>query len=114
MCTERKQTIPTQSSSWSDKPCIRDLNLSSWYVCAGGGVLAHTILGVDYNELTGELRFLVLDPHYTGGEDIRVIQCEVGIDPNQHTSVQKRQDRHLITVPYLYAACAMTHYIDVL
>jgi hypothetical protein len=40
----------------------------------GGGVLAHTIIGIDYNEETGDARFLILDPHYTGGEDLRIIQ----------------------------------------
>lgn len=43
-------------------------------VMIGGGVLAHTILGVDYNELTGDIKFLILDPHYTGGEDLKYIQ----------------------------------------
>lgn len=39
----------------------------------GGGQLAHTILGIDYNVRSGESRFLVLDPHYTGGENIDII-----------------------------------------
>lgn len=39
-------------------------------VMIGGGVLAYTLLGVDYNASTGECAFLILDPHYTGGEDI--------------------------------------------
>ena len=43
---------------------------------SGGGVLAYTLLGVDYNELTGECAFLILDPHYTGGEDLKVIRKE--------------------------------------
>ncbi|XP_041359738.1 ufm1-specific protease 2-like [Gigantopelta aegis] len=43
-------------------------------IMIGGGVLAHTILGVDFNEVTGDVKFLILDPHYTGGEDIKVIQ----------------------------------------
>ncbi|KAJ8922664.1 hypothetical protein NQ315_007696 [Exocentrus adspersus] len=43
-------------------------------IMIGGGVLAHTILGVDYNQQTGDIRFLILDPHYTGGEDLHVIQ----------------------------------------
>ncbi|KAL3267534.1 hypothetical protein HHI36_011656 [Cryptolaemus montrouzieri] len=43
-------------------------------VMIGGGNLAHTILGVDYNESTGNIKFLILDPHYTGGEDLQVIQ----------------------------------------
>jgi hypothetical protein len=33
----------------------------------GGGVLAYTLLGVQFDELTGDAAFLILDPHYTGG-----------------------------------------------
>lgn len=40
---------------------------------AGGGVLAYTLLGVDYNETTGDCAFLILDPHYTGSEDLKKI-----------------------------------------
>jgi len=43
----------------------------------GGGVLAHTILGVDWNEATGDVKFLILDPHYTGADDLRIIQDKV-------------------------------------
>ncbi|VDM47442.1 unnamed protein product [Toxocara canis] len=42
-------------------------------VMIGGGMLAHTILGVDFNDLTGECAFLVLDPHYAGEEDISTV-----------------------------------------
>ena len=42
--------------------------------------MAHTIIGVDFNEQTGDIKFLILDPHYTGGEDIKVIQNKVGDD----------------------------------
>eukprot|EP00128_Syssomonas_multiformis_P012905 Colp12_sorted_trinity150504_noHs@1063 len=45
-------------------------------IMIGGGVLAHTILGVDYNERTGDVRFLILDPHYTGAEDLKIIQSK--------------------------------------
>ncbi len=34
---------------------------------SGGGVLAHTILGVDWDE-AGNIAWLVLDPHYTGND----------------------------------------------
>ena len=34
----------------------------------GGGVLAHTILGVAWDEATGDIRYLILDPHYTGSD----------------------------------------------
>ncbi|XP_038055556.1 ufm1-specific protease 2-like [Patiria miniata] len=43
-------------------------------VMIGGGVLAHTILGVDFSETSGDIKFLILDPHYTGSEDLKVIQ----------------------------------------
>ncbi|BFI30697.1 Ufm1-specific protease 2 [Marchantia polymorpha subsp. ruderalis] len=43
-------------------------------VMIGGGVLAYTLLGVDYNELTGDSSFLILDPHYTKGEDLKAIK----------------------------------------
>ena len=43
----------------------------------GGGVLAHTILGVDFDDVTGDVKFLILDPHYTGSEDIKVILDKV-------------------------------------
>lgn len=40
---------------------------------AGGGVLAYTLLGVDYNDVSGDCAFLILDPHYTGSDDIKKI-----------------------------------------
>ena len=40
---------------------------------AGGGVLAYTLLGVDYNEVSGDCAFLILDPHYTGTDDVKKI-----------------------------------------
>ncbi|VDN01068.1 unnamed protein product [Thelazia callipaeda] len=42
-------------------------------VMIGGGMLAHTILGVDFNESTGQSSFLVLDPHYCGDEDLQAV-----------------------------------------
>lgn len=36
----------------------------------GGGVLAYTLLGIDFNEATGEAAFLILDPHYTGADEL--------------------------------------------
>ncbi|CAD6195121.1 unnamed protein product [Caenorhabditis auriculariae] len=42
-------------------------------VMIGGNMLAHTILGVDFNDGTGETKFLVLDPHYTGSEDLKTV-----------------------------------------
>ncbi|TVU51662.1 hypothetical protein EJB05_03102 [Eragrostis curvula] len=42
-------------------------------VMIGGGVLAYTLLGVDYNEASGDCAFLILDPHYTGADDMKKI-----------------------------------------
>ncbi|KAI7727432.1 hypothetical protein M8C21_020437 [Ambrosia artemisiifolia] len=42
-------------------------------IMIGGGVLAYTLLGVDYNDTTGDCAFLILDPHYTGSDDLKKI-----------------------------------------
>ena len=38
------------------------------FIISGGGVLAHTILGVEWDEATGDTRWLILDPHFTGSD----------------------------------------------
>lgn len=43
-------------------------------VMVGGGVLAWTILGVARNSRTGKTKFLILDPHYEGRDDLTTIQ----------------------------------------
>jgi len=43
-------------------------------IMIGGGVLAYTLLGIDYNEETGDIRYLILDPHYTGSDNLKNIQ----------------------------------------
>jgi hypothetical protein len=77
--------------SWLDVPC-KILNVNSGAelaekgrelahhfetqgtpIMVGGGVLAYTLLGIDFNPLTGDIKFLILDPHYTGNDDMRVI-----------------------------------------
>lgn len=45
-------------------------------VMVGGGVLAWTILGVARNERTGKTKFLILDPHYEGKDDLSTIQSK--------------------------------------
>ncbi|KAK7595475.1 hypothetical protein V9T40_013300 [Parthenolecanium corni] len=45
-------------------------------VMIGGGVLAHTILGVDINDENDVVKFLVLDPHYTGPDQLSTIQSK--------------------------------------
>ena len=42
-------------------------------VMIGGGELAFTLLGVHFNDQTGDLRFLIMDPHYTGPDDVSQI-----------------------------------------
>lgn len=42
-------------------------------IMIGGGVLAHTILGIEYNSVTNETRYLILDPHYTGVDDLTTV-----------------------------------------
>ncbi len=43
-------------------------------VMIGGGVLAYTLLGIDFNEQTNDIKFLILDPHYGGAEDLKIIK----------------------------------------
>ncbi|XP_013134733.1 PREDICTED: ufm1-specific protease 2 isoform X1 [Papilio polytes] len=42
-------------------------------IMIGGGVLAHTILGIEYNSEKNETRYLILDPHYTGADDVTTV-----------------------------------------
>jgi hypothetical protein len=45
----------------------------------GGGVLAFTLLGIDYNSETNEANFLILDPHYKGADNLKNIIEKGGI-----------------------------------
>lgn len=40
----------------------------------GGGQLAFTMLGLMHNETTGKTKYLILDPHYTGKDELKTIQ----------------------------------------
>lgn len=42
-------------------------------VMIGGGQLAHTILGVAYDESMGTCQFLILDPHYKGPDELKAV-----------------------------------------
>ncbi len=56
-------------------------------VMMGGGSLAFTLLGVDWNETTGEVALLILDPHYTGAEDLATVQTkEVALEGYRGTA----------------------------
>ncbi|KAF3852352.1 hypothetical protein F7725_005707 [Dissostichus mawsoni] len=48
-------------------------------IMIGGGVLAHTILGVAWSETTGQIRYLILDPHYTERRTYRLSQTRAGV-----------------------------------
>ena len=45
-------------------------------IMIGGGVLAHSIVGVVYNEHTGDVRFLIVDPHFTGSDVLKTVQSK--------------------------------------
>ena len=45
-------------------------------IMIGGGVLAHSIVGVKYNEHTGATRFLIVDPHFTGKDQLKTVQSK--------------------------------------
>ncbi len=42
-------------------------------IMIGGGVLAYTLIGIDWCEFTGNCAFLILDPHYTGRDDLKAV-----------------------------------------
>ncbi len=56
---------------------IEHFNTQGTPIMIGGGVYAHTILGVAYDEPTDKCSWLILDPHYTGTEDIKTIISKV-------------------------------------
>jgi len=43
-------------------------------IMIGGGELAFTLLGIDFDERTGDARYLIMDPHYTGADDLAQIR----------------------------------------
>ena len=60
--------------SWLVCGDVTSLSSSSYFIRAGGGVLAYTILGIYWNEHSAEVYYLILDPHYTGSESLAPIQ----------------------------------------
>jgi len=63
-----------QDMSTISEDLVAHFEIHGTPVMVGGGVLAHTILGINYNKHTKEVRYLVLDPHYTGMDDLKIIQ----------------------------------------
>ena len=81
-------------------------------VMIGGGVLAYTLLGIDYDETTGDVRFLILDPHYTGREDIATIISKgwcawkvFGSHPTEIELIKKQQKPDLFLADAFYNVC---------
>ena len=42
-------------------------------VMIGGGQLAFTLLGVHWDPTSGDIRYLIMDPHYTGADELSSI-----------------------------------------
>lgn len=84
-CTLLIMDLEKEGADYFQKPVLLIANIdkacSNLHCCllcvAGGGVLAHTILGVAWSETTGQIRYLILDPHCTGAEDLQVITDKV-------------------------------------
>ncbi|XP_052860378.1 ufm1-specific protease 2 [Anopheles cruzii] len=49
---------------------VHHFQLQGTPIMIGGGVLAHTILGVSLDADEGQTKFLILDPHYTGVDEL--------------------------------------------
>jgi hypothetical protein len=45
-----------------------------WRTCWRALARRFTLLGVDFNDQTGEIRYLIMDPHYTGADVLTQIQ----------------------------------------
>lgn len=58
--------------------------------------MAHTILGVAWNEMTGQIKYLILDPHYTGGEDLHVILDKVRLHVHMYTHTHTPMNAYVL------------------
>lgn len=45
----------------------------------GGGEYAYSIVGINYAWKLGECEFLILDPHYTGGDGLDKVMEKKGL-----------------------------------
>uniref|UniRef100_A0AAG5DHN8 Probable Ufm1-specific protease 2 n=1 Tax=Anopheles atroparvus TaxID=41427 RepID=A0AAG5DHN8_ANOAO len=52
---------------------LHHFHLQGTPIMIGGGVLAHTILGVSVDADDGATKFLILDPHYTGADELGTV-----------------------------------------
>lgn len=58
-------------------------------IMIGGGVLAHTIVGVAYDDATRKSAFLILDPHYTGAHNASTIKAALYISLRNCNNLQR-------------------------
>ena len=73
-CALQRTAYEVLIRAHADDPDSDLIRVAGTPVMIGGGVLAYTLLGVDYNERTGQCAFLILDPHYTGADDLKRVQ----------------------------------------
>lgn len=73
-----KYIAQVQGDQISDKAreLVHHFDSQGTPIMIGGAAMAHTILGVDFNPDMGKIKFLVLDPHYIGPENLQVIQSK--------------------------------------
>ena len=68
-------------SSGKDMPTVTNqliehFRVEGTPVMIGGGALAFTLLGVSHDEDTGSTKWLILDPHYSGVDDLVTVQSK--------------------------------------
>lgn len=69
-------------------------------IMIGGGVLAYTLLGVSISEDNPEKsKFLILDPHYTGTDDIVTIVKKKGVSWKTKNEVFKSGNFYNFCMP---------------
>ncbi|OQR66708.1 ufm1-specific protease 2-like [Tropilaelaps mercedesae] len=71
ICVSSGSELPSRAQD-----LIQHFEVHGTPVMIGGGQLAHTILGIALNDETEETQFLILDPHYTGPEDLHVVNTK--------------------------------------
>lgn len=69
-------------------------------IMIGGGVYAYTILGVEYDRVKGKCMFLILDPHYPGADDVKVITSK-GWCAWKDASLFKKEEFYNLCLPQI-------------
>lgn len=71
----------------------------------GGNNLAFTMLGVEFNEETRDIRYLILDPHYTGSDDIKSITGKISQMIGYKAKACGWRDKSLFLPNVFYSLC---------